>query len=162
MALLVFCHFTAYALFTSLCLSHSVSQSVTHTLTHSYTRSFIHSLTHSLTHLLTQSLTHSLAHSLIHSLTQFVSLTHTYTHPLLTLPIHTFPEKQVFLSSFLVAPASLRPPSSSSRPSLRRALQCHIVRHTQRVVRRLELTAALHDQWRQFVTYVCMYMPTLP
>ncbi|CAI8048315.1 HAUS augmin-like complex subunit 6, partial [Geodia barretti] len=62
-------------------------------------------------------------------------------------------EKQVYLSSFVTSPASLHPssPSSSGPHLLRRALQCHIIRHSQKVAQRLRLTSDLHDHWRQFV-----------
>ena len=51
----------------------------------------------------------------------------------------------MFIPSFLTSPECLQP---SMRDVAISAMKSHIVRHTDRVVQRLQLASALHEEWK--------------
>lgn len=58
-----------------------------------------------------------------------------------------FPEKQVFVSSFLTSSEGIQPAMKDVSVE---AIKTHIVRHTGRITDRLQLAASLHDEWRKY------------
>lgn len=55
-------------------------------------------------------------------------------------------DKQVFISSFLTSSEAIQP---AMKDVSLEAIKAHIVRHTRRVIDRLQLAAGLHDEWRK-------------
>ena len=69
-------------------------------------------------------------------------------HNIIYLPLLwslSFTEREVFIPSFLTSPECLQP---SMRDVAISAMKSHIVRHTDRVVQRLQLASALHEEWK--------------
>ena len=62
-----------------------------------------------------------------------------------------FPEKNVFLSSFVTSPEGHAPALKDVSVL---AMQAHTVRHTQNVVKRTLLVTKLHEEWRTYTRYV--------
>jgi len=58
-------------------------------------------------------------------------------------------ERQVFLPSFITSPECMQPVLRDVSIS---AMKSHVVRHTEHVIQRLQLSTTLHEEWK---TYAC-------
>jgi len=69
-------------------------------------------------------------------------------------------ERQVFLPSFITSPECMQPVLRDVSIS---AMKSHVVRHTEHVIQRLQLSTTLHEEWKTYAWLEsCLVPRSLP
>ena len=73
------------------------------------------------------------------------------SHVLRMVTLRLEKSEQIYISSFITSPGDHTP---ALKEVTKQAMKAHIVRHTQNVVNRMEVTGMLHEEWMKYARLV--------